>query len=608
MNWSLLDKNKNKLKPLIFSNGKSQEDIVNEVLNSITEGNKVIFLKGICGSGKSAIALNIARKLGKASIVVPVKYLQKQYEEDYMNNFSILKDDGNPLNIQILTGRNNFDCIYSPGCKADDNFLPCTIDLKNDNWDLIKSYIKNNKSVNPDDFDGVDDVRRISVAAACSHWSPVIGKEWFGDYGLKDAKQYKYKGLKDKEYVFFKREAGCKYYEQFMSYVNADVLVFNSRKYEVENIIDRKPATDVEIIDECDEFLDNLSNEKRLNINFMKKKLEEVWNKGGDISIKDALESLIDATNKILNAKWVDEMVDSEEILEIKDTPLRGLFGTILVNDFLLEHEELENYYAVAKNFQNMMEDTYVRFENNPRGDIIAKIVNINLEKKLKEILDKNKVFIMMSGTLHSEKVLKDIFGLTDFVIVEAETKHGGLVKKKITGYEKSCRWRDFKEGRISRKEYLETLNKCINAADKPFLVHVNSFADLPSNEEKEKYGLDIMSSEKLIQIQDKYRHGELLQMFKEGKLEVLYSTKCNRGVDLPGNVCNSILFTRYPFPAMHNIFWKILQKKYPTAFREFYFDKSKREFIQRIYRGLRKNDDVINLLSPDSAVIRSKI
>ncbi|HUS49939.1 MAG TPA: DEAD/DEAH box helicase family protein, partial [Candidatus Paceibacterota bacterium] len=70
--WSLYQDNKF-LEPLKFSNGKSQKDIVKEILDLIKKGNKIIFVHGICGTGKSAIALNVARKLGKASIIVPGK-------------------------------------------------------------------------------------------------------------------------------------------------------------------------------------------------------------------------------------------------------------------------------------------------------------------------------------------------------------------------------------------------------------------------------------------------------------------------------------------------------------------------------------------------------
>ncbi len=608
MTWSLKEKNGNNLEPLKFSNGKTQKDIVNEVIDAIKQGHKIIFLKGICGSGKSAIALNIAKEMGRASIVVPVKYLQQQYQEDYGNNMSVLKDDGKPLSIQNLTGRNNFECIYNEGCKADDRFLPCSIDIKKKNWDLIRAYLENNPAVDAGNFKSIDDVRRISVAAACPHWSPVIGKDWFGDYGLKDAKQHVYKGLKDKGYIYYKRKPGCGYYEQFMSYVNADILIFNSRKYEIENIMDRKPSTDVEIIDECDEFLDNLNNEKRINLEFMKIKLEEVLAKAKDEDVKNAVEGLLEIIHSLLNARWINEMIENEEILEIKDTKILQLIGMILNNEFLLEYEELEPYFQIAKSFESMLDDTYISFTRNIKDNLMVKIVNINLEKKLSEIIEKNKAFVMMSGTLHSEEVLRDIFGLKDFIVIEAETNHQGIIRKNLTGMEKSYRWKDFKEGRVTREDYLKSLEVCILNAEKPFLVHVNSFLDLPSEEEKDKYNVDIMSRDKLRELQDKYKKGELLQMFRGGKIDVLYSTKCNRGVDLPGDMCRSIIFTKYPYPGMQNIFWKILQKKDQKKFSEFYFDKARREFLQRIYRGLRSNSDIVNVLSPDSMVIQKSL
>ena len=59
--WSLYDDEK-ELKPLVFSNGKNQADIVKEVSDAINEGYKIIFINGRCGSGKSAVGLNLARK------------------------------------------------------------------------------------------------------------------------------------------------------------------------------------------------------------------------------------------------------------------------------------------------------------------------------------------------------------------------------------------------------------------------------------------------------------------------------------------------------------------------------------------------------------------
>ena len=109
--WSLKEGEKD-LKPIVFSNNKDQKDIVKETLDAVKEGYKIIFIHGVCGSGKSAIALNVAKELGKTSIVVPIKNLQKQYEQDYMTKKQVLKDNGEKLKIAMITGRNNHECPY----------------------------------------------------------------------------------------------------------------------------------------------------------------------------------------------------------------------------------------------------------------------------------------------------------------------------------------------------------------------------------------------------------------------------------------------------------------------------------------------------------------
>ena len=35
-----------------------------------------------------------------------------------------------------------------------------------------------------------------------------------------------------------------------------------------------------------------------------------------------------------------------------------------------------------------------------------------------------------------------------------------------------------------------------------------------------------------------------------------------------------------------------------------FYFDKARREVVQKIYRGVRSDDDKVNVLSPDARVL----
>src|SRR3989344_3156700 len=310
MIWSLYNQEEY-LEPLVFSNGKSQLDIVKETIKAIKEGHKIIFIKGICGTGKSAIALNIAKELGKTSIVVPVKHLQKQYEEDYTHKLHVLKNK-EKLKISVIDGRNNHKCVFKENCTADNRTLPCTIEIKEENINLIKSYIKQNQFVDPEDFEELKDVRRKSIAPACPYWSPIICKDWFEHgYVLEDANELEYKGLMNKIFTYYKRKDGCGYYKQFISYVNSDVIIFNSRKYELENIMDRKPCTEVEIIDECDEFLDNLSSERRINLNRLSRILANVKNK----ELKELTIEINDLVIRILKDKKILNLVGSKEIV-----------------------------------------------------------------------------------------------------------------------------------------------------------------------------------------------------------------------------------------------------------------------------------------------------
>src|SRR3990167_5101055 len=114
MTWGVYSSDKALLPPLVYSNKKTQESVVDEIEQAIKEGHKIIFVHGKCGSGKSLIGLELARRLGKASVVVPVKYLQKQYEHDYTKKIYLQKDNNEKLHITILTGRNNHACLYDP--------------------------------------------------------------------------------------------------------------------------------------------------------------------------------------------------------------------------------------------------------------------------------------------------------------------------------------------------------------------------------------------------------------------------------------------------------------------------------------------------------------
>jgi Rad3-related DNA helicase len=106
------------------------------------------------------------------------------------------------------------------------------------------------------------------------------------------------------------------------------------------------------------------------------------------------------------------------------------------------------------------------------------------------------------------------------------------------------------------------------------------------------------------MESQKEYKEGLDIKRFKDGKINILFSTKCSRGVDFPGEECRSIIFTKFPNPNVQDAFWKILNKTNPQKYWSFYRDKARREILQKIYRGLRFKEDEICLMSPDSRVL----
>jgi hypothetical protein len=637
--WSLYQENKY-LKPLTFSNGKNQEDVVKEVLNEIKENKKIIFIKGVCGSGKSAIALNIAKELGKTSIIVPGKTLQNQYKTDYEGKKYILKNekDKEKLKIKVITGRKNHKCKYLEQLKeinllkikneknltldeiyeqkkekedfsADNSLIPCKIEIKQKNSKILEYYLKHNKNINAKKISDIKDIKRASIAVICPYWSPVLPLEFdTGEKNFEESKKIVYKGMNKRKFVIYKRKPGCSFYEQFQEYINADVLVFNSQKYKLESFFGRKPETEVEIIDECDEFLDSFTNEKSINLDRLQNSLNQLYLETG--SVRFTIKKIWQDINEIKEDLIIQHLIFSKQPVKLKETPVYKLLKDLIENEEFIYDIDEESYLLevveIAKLFEEFFEESYVLFSKK-EGNIIVSLVTTNLAKRIDEIIKANKRIIMMSGTIHSEKVLKNIFGLKDFKIIEAENQNLGNIEILKTGLEKDCKYENFLTNKVSRKEYLESLNECIKKSKKPTLVHINSFNDLPSKREKEIFDInDLITREELIELQEKEHNNESIKKFKEKEIDILFSTKCSRGIDFPGDQCNSIVFTKYPNPDIKSPFWEILKKTNPGNYWDFYKDKAKRELLQKIYRGLRFKEDHIYLLSPDERVLKA--
>ena len=155
--------------------------------------------------------------------------------------------------------------------------------------------------------------------------------------------------------------------------------------------------------------------------------------------------------------------------------------------EFLNETDQESYLFEVeetAKMFEEFFNESYLSV-NKKDDSLIVNIVTTNLAKRFQDMLDKNKLLVLMSGTLHSSEVLKGVFGLKDYTVIEAETEQQGRIEIQKTGKEMDCKYSNFSRGKFERKDYLRALSKCIEIAKKPVLVHVNAFTDLRSEERR---------------------------------------------------------------------------------------------------------------------------
>lgn len=124
LSLNLFDANGCVLPPLRYSSGKTQLDLIEEIINAF-DSNDVIFLKAVVGSGKSAIGIRTILAHGRGVVSVPTKHLSTQYKTDYEGRKFFRKNDGEIAGIKLLKGRRNFECFYRK-CRCDKRNLPCT--------------------------------------------------------------------------------------------------------------------------------------------------------------------------------------------------------------------------------------------------------------------------------------------------------------------------------------------------------------------------------------------------------------------------------------------------------------------------------------------------
>jgi Rad3-related DNA helicase len=82
---------------------RSQVALLKEIDKAYEEGKKIIIVEAPVGSGKSAIAITLARHFKDCHVITPRKALQNQYFDDF------------PDDVVLMKGRNAYPCTLHAG-------------------------------------------------------------------------------------------------------------------------------------------------------------------------------------------------------------------------------------------------------------------------------------------------------------------------------------------------------------------------------------------------------------------------------------------------------------------------------------------------------------
>jgi len=543
--WGLYQNGK-KAEPLTYSNGKTQEDVIKEIVEAF-ESYDIVALKGGVGTGKSAIAIHVAAHIGngKGIIVVPTKILEDQYVIDYGGGkFKVILNDSE-VKFRSIMGRSNFKCPYFGGL-ASRSDLPCTrsLTVTDANGRIIK-------------------IRRIDVARICPYWSPIVDAAYLQTYTeeLDDIQtKLAYNTVSGKRYIVVRKM--CPYYRQFLSYYENNIILMNSAIWEIETLTGRKPRTEIEVIDEADAWLDSLTFERQIATKTIQRLIDQ-YADDDDVS-KELDELLVTFTNLLAQYDGYTGEITDDWVEFVKK------FSTIF--DEISREANISSMLAIDRVWMSIdAKWSKVRFFVPNLKAVFSKIRERSASKLL-----------LMSATFPPRDVLEDVFGIDNICFIEGESKFPGTVYLRRTGKEDYINYDKWKNPDFRRK-YYDCLDEILAKAKRPILIQVHSKKYLPANK------LDENLNDRSI--------------FKEEFTEA-WSTIAKRGLDLKGDKCRAICVLKHPFSDLSDGMLQAIRLKLgDDAFFRYYRDKANRELIQQIGRAVRSPDDWVEVWSPDLTV-----
>lgn len=634
---------------------------------------------------------------GRAIIVTPFKNLQRQYLEDYYKgNKYVLKKDGTKLKVAVILGRNNFPCrwleeqydrqqkiiemnkkfgkymyvddeilnIYKYDSSAANKYLPCTRTLRpigkgrrETRWQVAstcpywiptptsKDMIDKWSNMPEDDvegeFEGEGEI--IGDGAGVTRLDTIKDKVKCSEIKFYESVGWDCVGvfIRDEKDKFGKPcSEVCPYYEQFYSYVDADVIVMNDAKWGLETQMGRKPKVNIEILDEGDYWLDNRST----TIELMRSTIDRI------VPLDKKMQTLkMNALAKFdmyftdIKSK-VDKISASNDLSIIDAKSYIDLYFAI--KELLKEYKKHNDDDNTEQKILDM--DTIIRYANRAslsyregkRGE--TKIIKVFIpypDAILRELLgSSSRNIVITSGTIHNKYVLSNLFGINadnyEVELLEGRKQSPGRLtcmnpdigKLKVN----HIAW----QSPIFKESYNRTLNYildnlkvivdkrtgkpgegkilCLTPAKKYAEGLINrddvfiDFAKSRDQDDNMKLMLDTSLSDyvdnkledvRKIKPSDIQLDGDVLRTDKQ----IIVSTRMIRGTDLRDNLCRAVIILKYPIADLSNGYNQALKKRFgENIYWSIIRDKAARDSVQYVSRGLRHQMDWCLFSSPD--------
>lgn len=438
----------------------------------------------------------------------------------------------------------------------------------------------------------------------------------------------------------------CPYYKQFYSYVESDVIVFNSAKWNLETLMGRKPKVKVEIIDEGDYWLDSQAT----TIELTRSTIDKIFpgsNKMKQIK-KDTLANF-DVSFKKIKSSIDKSKATGISIINTKDYKELFYAINVFLDEYKKQNEDDDNIdqklldIATVRQYADVASLSYVE---GKREDTKIIKVYIPYPDKMLQVLfnSSSKNIVLTSGTMHSSFVLSNLFGINAdnyaVDILNGRKEHPGkltcirppkdgvfnMVKVSYTTWQ-SPEFREYyfkvlnymldqlkmgidkKTGKPGEAKIivLTPAKKYAEGILKRPDVFVD-FAKVRNNQEDDDIKVAIntnlsdyvdntLADIRKIKSTDIELDGDVLRTDKQ----IIVSTRMIRGTDLKDDKCRAIVMAKWPVGDISDGYLQAIKKRFgDKTFWEIVRDKAAREAVQYVSRGLRHDFDWTIFATPD--------